>query len=65
AVDRLLEMARPDTKIIPGHGPLATSDDLRAYRQMLTTVRERVQSLVKAGKTGDEVLAAKPTSDFG
>ena len=64
AVDRVLEMARPDTKIIPGHGPLATPDDLRAYHQMLTTVRERVQSLVRAGKTRDEVLAAKPTSDL-
>lgn len=64
AVDRLLELVRADTKIIPGHGPLSRPDELRAYRQMLTVVRERVQSLASAGKSRDEVLTAKVTQDL-
>ena len=64
AVDRLLGLVRADTKIIPGHGPLSTPEDLRAYRQMLVTVRDRMQALVKEGKTREEVIAAKPTKDL-
>jgi cyclase len=64
AVDRVLNLVSADTKIIPGHGPLSTSEELRAYRQMLSTVRDRVQALVKAGKSRDEVIAAKPTQDL-
>ncbi len=64
ACDRILDLVRADTKIIPGHGPLSTPDELRAYRQMLATVRDNVQPLVKAGKSRDEVIAAKPTKDL-
>ncbi len=64
AVDRLLERADADTKIIPGHGPLSTPDELRQYRQMLAAVREHVQALVKEGKSRDEVVAARPTRNL-
>ncbi len=64
AVDRVLELVNADTKIIPGHGPVSTPEELRAYRQMLATVRERVQALVQQGKTREEVIAAKPTHDL-
>jgi glyoxylase-like metal-dependent hydrolase (beta-lactamase superfamily II) len=64
AADELLSLAKPTTKIIPGHGALATPDDVRAYRDMLVTVRERIQKLVAEGKSPDEVVAAKPTADL-
>jgi glyoxylase-like metal-dependent hydrolase (beta-lactamase superfamily II) len=38
AVDRALALATDRTKIIPGHGPLASKGDLQAYRDMLATV---------------------------
>jgi len=34
------------------------------YRDMLVQVRQRIQSLVAAGKTLDEAVAAAPTKDF-
>ncbi|MDG3003574.1 MBL fold metallo-hydrolase [Paludisphaera mucosa] len=61
---RILEVAGPRTRIIPGHGPLAAVDDLRAYRAMLVAVYDRVAPMVDAGKTVDEVLAARPTGEF-
>jgi len=64
ADDQLLAIAGPSTKIIPGHGNLATPADLRAFRDMLATVRERVTPLVKAGKSADEVIAAAPLADL-
>ncbi|MEK7729583.1 MAG: MBL fold metallo-hydrolase [candidate division KSB1 bacterium] len=39
-----------DVKIIPGHGPVSTLDDLKAYHRMLTTTTELVRAKMKAGK---------------
>ncbi len=64
AADLVLSLAKPATKIIPGHGALASPDDVRAYRDMLVTARARIQKLVDEGKSADEVVAAKPTADL-
>ena len=64
AADSVLARIDDKTRVMPGHGPLASKSDLQAYRDMLATVRERVSKLVAAGKSQDEVLAAKPTADF-
>jgi cyclase len=64
AADTLLKLADSRTRIIPGHGPLATKDDLAAYRQMLATIFDRLQALAKQGKTVDEAVAAAPTKEF-
>jgi cyclase len=59
-------LARSDasTKIIPGHGALATRADLKRFHDMLVTVRGNIQTLINQGKTEDEVVAAKPTAEF-
>jgi len=41
----------PDVKIIPGHGALATMDDLRAYTQMLKDTAAAVQKALAEHKT--------------
>jgi len=64
AVDRVLKVASDKTRLIPGHGPVGTKTDLQAYRDMLETVRDRMTALVAAGKTGEEIVAAKPTADL-
>ncbi len=62
AADRILAIGDAGTKIMPGHGPLGTKADVKAYRDMLVASRDAVLPLVKAGKTLDEVKAAKPTA---
>jgi len=64
SVDRILGQTGEQTKIVPGHGPVALRADLQAYRDMLAQVRKRIQQLVAAGKTMDEAVAAAPTKDF-
>jgi hypothetical protein len=59
---RILAAGDAATKIIPGHGPLATKADVKAFRDMLAASRDAIQPLVKAGKTLDQVKAAKPTA---
>lgn len=58
----ILEMANEQTRIIPGHGPLASRADLQTYHDMLVQAETAIGSLVKAGKSADEVVAAKPTA---
>ena len=59
-----LKLANDKTKIVPGHGPLATKADLAAYLTMLTTARDRMAKLVKDGKSEADVVAAKPFADL-
>jgi glyoxylase-like metal-dependent hydrolase (beta-lactamase superfamily II) len=62
--DDLLNVAKEDTKIVPGHGPAGTKAMMRDYRTMLAEARERIAKLKAAGKTEGEVVAAKPTADY-
>jgi glyoxylase-like metal-dependent hydrolase (beta-lactamase superfamily II) len=64
SLDQILAHTDEQTKIVPGHGPIATRADLQDYREMLVQVRQRIKDLIAAGKTMDEVVGAAPTKDF-
>ncbi len=64
AARRVLGQVNDRTKIIPGHGALSDVRGLRAFVEMLETVRGRVQKLVDEGKSREDVVAARPTRDF-
>ena len=64
AAETALALADEQTRIIPGHGPLSGVTELRASRAMLRIVHERVQNLIRAGRSRDEVIAARPTGDL-
>jgi cyclase len=64
ALDAYLKVADDNTKIVPGHGPLATKADLAAFRAMLVTSHDRILKLFNEGKTEDEVVALAPLADL-
>jgi glyoxylase-like metal-dependent hydrolase (beta-lactamase superfamily II) len=64
ACDRYLELVDDQTKIVPGHGFLATKADLVAYRAMLVDARDRMTKLIADGKSEADVIAAKPFTDY-
>lgn len=64
AAGRVLSLTEADTRIVPGHGRLATRADLEKYRDMLVTARDRVSKLKTAGKSLEESIAAKPFTDL-
>jgi cyclase len=64
AADRGLALSTDKTKIIPGHGPLASRADLQAYRQMLATVADRIRKQVAAGKSPDDIAKTGVTKDY-
>jgi cyclase len=64
ATERSLKAATPDMKIVPGHGSLGDKTSLAKWYEMISVVRDRVQKQKAAGKTLQEVIAAKPTVEF-
>lgn len=60
----LANLAGPDTKIVPGHGPAVTRSEVSATRDMIIDVRDRVAQLMRQGKSLQDVLAARPTASY-
>jgi glyoxylase-like metal-dependent hydrolase (beta-lactamase superfamily II) len=63
-IDAVLARIDDKTQVVPGHGPVATKRELKAYRDMIQTVRDRVAAQVATGKTLTEIEASKPTREF-
>ena len=64
AADLALSLADDSTRIIPGHGPLGVTDDLRNYRDYLVQAIANVQELVDKDMTLEQVIAAEPTREW-
>jgi len=54
-VEKVLGMTPPDVKVIPGHGPLSTPDDMRRFVQMLKETRALVAQAAGQGKSADQM----------
>jgi glyoxylase-like metal-dependent hydrolase (beta-lactamase superfamily II) len=61
---RIIGIAGPDTKIVPGHGPVVRRDAVMAHRDMILGVRDKISKLVQQGKSQEEVAAAKPQAEY-
>jgi cyclase len=64
ALQKVIDMAGPDTKILPGHGGVSSRDDVAAFRDTVVELQRRVSELIRQGMTLEQVLAAKPTADL-
>jgi cyclase len=62
--EKALALCNDATRVIPGHGKLATKADLQAYHDMLVVVRKRIGDLVRRGRTLEQVQAATPTKEY-
>ncbi|VAW00809.1 MBL-fold metallo-hydrolase superfamily [hydrothermal vent metagenome] len=60
AAEKALTIVNDQTKIIPGHGPMASKADLMAYRDMMKSVIAAVQQAQSEGKSLAEVKEMKP-----
>jgi glyoxylase-like metal-dependent hydrolase (beta-lactamase superfamily II) len=63
-LNKIIELASPSTKIVPGHGPTVDKAAVAAHRDILTGVRDKIAPMVKKGMTLEQVNTAKPTADF-
>ena len=64
ATKKLLAVANADTLIVPASGPAQPRSHLSAQLEMLTVVRERIENLMRKGRSIEEMLAAGVTKEF-
>ena len=54
-IEAVIAQLPADVKIIPGHGPISTRDDLKLYHRMLVETVAAVRKSMAAGKSLDEL----------
>jgi glyoxylase-like metal-dependent hydrolase (beta-lactamase superfamily II) len=59
----IIGLSGPNTKVIPGHGPIVDRNAVIAQRDLVLAMRDRMLPLIAKGMTVDQVLAAKLTAD--
>ena len=73
ALNRLLELTVPAmplvlkpgrTLLVPGHGRVSDYAELVEYRDMVTTIKDNIEALIKKGMTLEQVKAANPTAGY-
>jgi glyoxylase-like metal-dependent hydrolase (beta-lactamase superfamily II) len=64
ASDLALSLADGSTRIIPGHGPLGVTEDLKNYRDYLVKASANVQELIDRDMTLAQIIAAEPTKEW-
>jgi glyoxylase-like metal-dependent hydrolase (beta-lactamase superfamily II) len=60
----VVALAKPTTRIVPGHGAVVTENEVTAHRDMMIALRDKVAPLVKQGQTQEQVVGAKLTAEF-
>ena len=50
-------------RVVPARGKVANGATVKALRDMIVTVRDRIKCMIDAGRTESEVLAEHPTAD--
>lgn len=64
AIEEVLIIADENTKIIPGHGPVASKADLQSYRDMLVDVAARVKKMKEGGQSKEQWVKSNPLADL-
>jgi len=60
----LVGLIDPQTRVIPGKGPIQTRADLQAQADMCATMRTRFVEMMRKGMSAKDMLAAAPTKEF-
>ena len=64
AYDLLIEASDAGTKIVPGHGVVSSVADVRAFRDMLLVIRDRIGTAIAEGMTLEQAQSAGLTSEY-
>lgn len=64
ALGRLIGVAGPNTKILPGHGVVSNREDVTGFRDMVMDVSGQVEELLARNMSYEQVAAADPTAAY-
>ena len=63
-LNRIIEIAGPNTQIISGHGKITNETEVIAMRDMLMNIQDRISKLISEGQSLEQVVKAKPTATY-
>jgi glyoxylase-like metal-dependent hydrolase (beta-lactamase superfamily II) len=58
AMDKLLKLSDEKTRIVPGNGPVMSRAELKAERDMMSTIYDRTVDRVREGDSAEDMLKA-------
>ena len=65
AMDKAIDLAGPNTRVIPGHGlEVVGREEMIEFRDMILDIQSQVLSMIRDGMKLDEVMAARPTAAY-
>ena len=64
AFDTLIAASGPNTKVLPGHGPITNRAGIVAHKRMAIALRDQVAKMIAEGKTQEQIVAAKITNKY-
>lgn len=64
SLDKILSIINDQTKVIPGHGELATKADVKALRDQVADIREQVSNALKKGKKAEDLATLGITDKY-
>jgi len=64
ALQMIIDMAGPNTKIVPGHGVVVNRDQVASFRAATIEAQKRMTAAIKQGMTVEQVVAANPLADL-
>tara|TARA_B100000029_G_scaffold234473_1_gene231707 strand:- start:22 stop:990 length:969 start_codon:yes stop_codon:yes gene_type:complete len=62
--EEILKVVNDETTVVPGHGPISTTEDLQTYIDMLIVVRDRIKQGIQQGKSLQEIIESDPTKEW-
>jgi glyoxylase-like metal-dependent hydrolase (beta-lactamase superfamily II) len=63
-LQRLQTIAKADTRIVPGRGPVLTLADIKKQTEMYGEIYNRLSTMLNKGRGPSEAVEAKPTKEF-
>ena len=63
-LEKVILMINDDTIIMPGHGDIASTNDIKETILMLKTIRNRILELINKGQSLEDVLKSQITRDY-
>ena len=64
AIDLMGKLSDDNTVLIPGHGTMIHKQDLVPYRNMLRDLMAKTKTMIRQGKSLDDILAANITKPY-
>ncbi len=60
----IISIINNDTKVVAGHSGISNQTKVKDYANMLIDVRSLISSMIKEGKSLDEIIQSKPTAQY-